>query len=69
MSHGLNHKITSGKIDAEKDHGRNQNGCDDGDEYPDLKPIPFGYATRNSRFRNEFKVFQTLGQKNGLLHL
>ena len=29
ISHGLNNNITSDKLDAEKDHGRNENGCVD----------------------------------------
>ena len=60
MWHGLSHNITSDKVDAEKDQGRNENGCDDGVEYPDLMPISFGYAARNSRFWNKSEVLQTL---------
>ena len=60
MQHGLSNNITLDNLDAEKDHGRNQNGRDDGDEYPDLMPISFGYTARNSRVRNEFEVLQML---------
>ena len=34
----LNNNITSDKLHDEKDHGRNENSCDDGDEYFDLMP-------------------------------
>ena len=76
MLRGLSNNITSDKLDAEKDQGRNQNGCDDGDKSSDLMHIPFGYAARSSRVRNEFEVLQMLGdrrvsfscQSNFLLH-
>ncbi|XP_046859007.1 eIF-2-alpha kinase GCN2-like [Xenia sp. Carnegie-2017] len=60
MSHGLSNNITLDKLDAEKDQGRNQNGCDNGDESPDLRPISFSYAARNSIVWNEFEVLQIL---------
>ncbi|XP_046860828.1 uncharacterized protein LOC124454068 [Xenia sp. Carnegie-2017] len=63
MSHSLSNNITSDKLDAEKDHGRNENGCDDEDKSPDLMPISFGYAARNLRYRNEFEVLQMLGER------
>ena len=45
--HGLSNNIISDKLDAEKDQGRNQNGCDHRDESPDLMPNPFGYTARS----------------------
>ena len=58
MSHVLANNITSDQLEAEKYQGRNQNCCDEGDEYPDLKPIRFGYALRNLRVLKEFRCCQ-----------
>ena len=69
MSHSLSNNITSDKLNADKDQRRNQNSCYDEDEYPDLMPIPFGYASRNLRVRNEFEVLQMLGKKRFYLQL
>ena len=63
MLHGLSIDITLDKLDAEKDQGRNQNGCDNGDESPDLRPISFSYAARNSIVWNEFEVLQILRKR------
>ena len=62
MLHGLSY-ITSDELDAEKDQGRKHHSCYDGDEYPDLMPILFGYVARNSRVRNEFELLQMFGKR------
>ena len=63
MWNSLSNHITSDKLGAEKDQGRNQNGCDDGDESPDLMLILYGCAARNSSVRNEFELLQMLGKR------